>query len=175
MSYTLYHAKGCGSVAVQVALRVLDVRHLLVELDYDETAARTNKDTPEFQAFTTANPLGPLHQTSFGDVDLCITAQFPTLVTPDGTVLTEIAACLMCESPCTHPESESDSSSHLLLPHAVLVEQHGAGTPWALGNLTSSQLASFYRWMIFIPGNIYPLITLMGRRDRPAPLHLSNN
>ena len=63
MAYTLYHAKGCGSVAVQVALRVLDVRHHLVELDYDETAARTNKDTPEFQAFTTANPLGLLHRT----------------------------------------------------------------------------------------------------------------
>lgn len=60
MAYTLYHAKGCGSVAVQVALRVLDVRHILVELDYDETVARTNKDTPEFQAFTRANPLGLL-------------------------------------------------------------------------------------------------------------------
>ena len=75
MAYTLYHAKGCGSVAVQVALRVLDVRHILVELDYDETAARTNKDTPEFQAFATANPLGLFHQTSFGDVDSCITSQ----------------------------------------------------------------------------------------------------
>jgi hypothetical protein len=66
-------------------------------------------------------------------------------------------------------------SSYLLLPHAVLVEQHGAGTPWALGNLTSSQLASFYRWIIFIPGNIYPLITLMGRRDRLTHLQLSND
>jgi hypothetical protein len=53
--------------------------------------------------------------------------------------------------------------------YAVLVERHGTGTPWALGDLTSSQLASFYRWMLFIPGNIYPLITLMGRRNRPAP------
>ena len=61
MTYTLYHAKGCGSVAVQVALRVLDVRHHLVELDYDETVARTEKDTPAFRAFTTANPLG-LHR-----------------------------------------------------------------------------------------------------------------
>jgi hypothetical protein len=69
MAYTLYHAKGCGSVAVHVALNVLDVPHHLIELDYDETTTRANKDTPEFQAFITANPLGLLHQTSFGDAD----------------------------------------------------------------------------------------------------------
>lgn len=69
MAYTLYHAKGCGSVVVQVALKVLDVRHHLVELGYDETTARTNKDTPEFQAFIIANPLGLLHRTRFGDAD----------------------------------------------------------------------------------------------------------
>jgi hypothetical protein len=66
MAYTLYHAKGCGSVVVQVALNVLDVRHDLVELDYDQTIARANKDTPEFQAFTTANPLGLPHRSPFG-------------------------------------------------------------------------------------------------------------
>jgi len=69
MAHTLYHAKGCGSVAVQVALKVLDVPHRLVELDYDETMARTNKDTAEFQAFIIANPLGLLDWTRFGDAD----------------------------------------------------------------------------------------------------------
>jgi len=72
MAYVLYHARGCGSTAVQVALKVLDVRHHLVELDYEETTARTNKGTPEFQAFTTANPLGLLRLLpwgGFGDAD----------------------------------------------------------------------------------------------------------
>jgi hypothetical protein len=40
-----------------------------VELDYDEMAARTNKDTSQFQAFTIVNPLGLLHRTRFRDAD----------------------------------------------------------------------------------------------------------
>lgn len=121
MSYTLYHAKGCGSLAVLATLKILDIPHKLVELDYEETSQRKNTDSPAFQALIHANPL----------------AQFPTLVTEDGTVLTEIAACLM-----------------------YIVQRHGAGTPWSLESLTPSQLAKFYRWMVFIPANIYPLITI---------------
>lgn len=139
MAYTLYHAKGCGSAAVQVALNVLDVRHHLVELNYDDTSARANKDTPEFQALVTANPLGLLHFTHFSNADRLIdfhlspflSAQFPTLVTPDGTVLTEVAACLLCESPYGHNLESYLSGSHLLL--AARSPRRAARRRYAMG------------------------------------------
>jgi GST-like protein len=48
-------------------------------MDYNKVVKR--QDTPGLDCLLAANPLG----------------QFPTLITPEGTVLTEIAAIVLCE------------------------------------------------------------------------------
>ncbi|KAH7108057.1 hypothetical protein BKA62DRAFT_680856 [Auriculariales sp. MPI-PUGE-AT-0066] len=118
MSYTLFHSNFSGSTAVLVALNELRVPHEVVEVDYDDVVAR--KDSESLRRILKANPL----------------AQFPTLVTPDGTVMTEMTAILL-----------------------FLVNQHGTGTPWDLAHLNTRQLATLYRFMVYTSGNIYPTVT----------------
>lgn len=125
MSYTLFHASAAGSVVPQIVLRLLNVPHEVVEMDWETTTAR--KDSPELQRLLKANPL----------------AQFPTLLTPDGTVLTEMSAMLL-----------------------YLVQMHGSGTPWALDGLTPAQLAGYYRFLVFVPAVVYPVVTFLDFPER---------
>ncbi|KAG8903470.1 hypothetical protein FRB99_003248 [Tulasnella sp. 403] len=94
-------------------------------MDYDNTTKRV--ESPELTRLLAANPL----------------AQFPTLITPDGSVLTETAAIAL-----------------------YLNDQHGSGTRWSTANLTPPQLAAFYRWLVYIPANIYPTITVIEFPER---------
>ncbi|TDL30183.1 hypothetical protein BD410DRAFT_780726 [Rickenella mellea] len=134
--YTLFHADAVGSVLTLAVLRVLDVKHNIVLLDYDSVTKK--EDTPEYRQLISANPL----------------AQFPTLVTPDGTVLTEGAATAF-----------------------YLHDKHAIGTPWSTEHLSPSQLALYYRIMVFIPANIYPTITAIEFPERfivvPKSSHVS--
>ena len=116
--YTLFHAEGCGSVFPQAILRLFDVPHELVVCDYEET---TQKKGPNYARLVEANPL----------------AQFPTLITPEGYVMTEMAAMVL-----------------------YLQHRYAKGTQWDIDTLTPAQLAAFYRWFIFIPANVYPTITV---------------
>ncbi|CAE6370938.1 unnamed protein product [Rhizoctonia solani] len=117
--YVLFHSKGCGSAFSLVILRLLGIPHELVICDFTEII---DKKGPNYSRLVEANPL----------------AQFPTLVTPEGIIMTEMVAIAL-----------------------YLIDQHGKRTPWDINVLRSSQLAAFYRWFIFIPANVYPTITVI--------------
>ncbi|GAB1518351.1 glutathione S-transferase [Rhizoctonia solani] len=112
--YVLFHSKGCGSAFSLVILRLLGIPHELVICDFTEII---DKKGPNYSRLVEANPL----------------AQFPTLVTPEGIIMTEMVAIALSwkGDPLGH---------HVLRP---------------------SQLAAFYRWFIFVPANVYPTITVI--------------
>jgi len=72
MTYTLYGTRGSGSAAIEMALRRCGV-------DWQDVRASEWEADSAQAALLAVNPLG----------------QIPTLVTPDGAVLTESAAILM--------------------------------------------------------------------------------
>ncbi|KAG9094109.1 hypothetical protein FRC07_011356, partial [Ceratobasidium sp. 392] len=117
-SYLLFHAHGSGSVFPRTVLRLLQVPHEVVVCDYEQV---TRKQGPEYARLVKVNPL----------------AQFPTLVTPEGNDMTEMAAIVL-----------------------YLQDRHGRGTSWDVRKLSFRQLAAFYRWFIFIPANVCPILTL---------------
>jgi glutathione S-transferase len=77
----LYHSPQCGSTVVQIALKVLNVPYNLISFDFSKYKAGEYKDTPDYEEFKLFNPL----------------TQFPTLITEEGAVITELAAILFCE------------------------------------------------------------------------------
>ncbi|KAG8968781.1 hypothetical protein FRC03_005961 [Tulasnella sp. 419] len=124
--YTLFHSCGSGSTVPRALLRLYDVPHEVVEVDY-EAACRRDRTKPHVDSLLNANPLG----------------QFPTLLTPDGDALSEIAAIAI-----------------------YLDEKHGKASTLSLASMTNSQRAAFYRWIVFIPANMYPLITIIDFPER---------
>lgn len=80
-SWTLYGADGSGSAAVEVALDWAGVR-------WERVVAASWEPGPGFEALKLVNPLG----------------QIPTLVLPDGTVMSESAAILI-HLGLAHPRS----------------------------------------------------------------------
>ncbi len=110
----LYGGKGCGSAAVEVMLTLAD-------MPYEMIVATPWEPTPALEDLKRINPL----------------AQVPTLVLPDGAVMTESAAMMMW-----------------------LAERIPGMLPQS-----AEQRAAFYRWMIFIPANIYAMFTI---RDFPS-------
>ncbi|KAG8740212.1 hypothetical protein FRC12_016076 [Ceratobasidium sp. 428] len=117
-SYLLFHAHGSGSVFPRTVLRLLNAPHEVVVCNYEQI---TRKQGSDYARLAEVNPL----------------AQFPTLVTPEGAIMTEMVAIVL-----------------------YLQDRHAQGTQWSTSNLTPSQLAAFYRWFIFIPANVYPVLTL---------------
>ncbi|KAG8854087.1 hypothetical protein FRB96_007793 [Tulasnella sp. 330] len=66
--------------------------------------------------------------------------QFPTLITPGnvekkGAVMTETAGIIM-----------------------YINERHGRNTLWGTSTLDPTQLAAFYRWLVFLPANVMPIM-----------------
>jgi GST-like protein len=114
--YKLYGCKRCGSVPIEAALAEIGAPAEILELDF-----AGNEQWGD--AYRRVNPLG----------------RIPALELPDGTVVTESAACMLilCER---HPEAG-------LLPP-----------------LESGDRARLYRWMMFASNNIYEAI---GRVDYP--------
>jgi GST-like protein len=115
--YTLYGKKGSGSATTQTALEVIGAPYRLVE-----TASWEPNDA--FQELLRVNPLG----------------QIPTLVLPDGSVLSESAAILIYLG-SAHPESG-------LLPHEA------------------SARAQAVRGMVFIAANCYAAISIIDYPER---------
>ena len=95
--YTLYGKKGSGSASTQAALEIVGAPYRVVE-----TASWEPNEA--FQELLKRNPLG----------------QIPTLVLPDGSVLTASAASLI-HLGGAHPESG-------LLPRAAGLRRHPAGS-----------------------------------------------
>ncbi|KAG8947841.1 hypothetical protein FRC04_010199 [Tulasnella sp. 424] len=123
--YVLFHSDGAGSTFPLVLLRVFKVPHEVVNMNYEDTTKR--KDSPELRRLLEANPL----------------AQFPTLLTPEGGVMTETAAIAL-----------------------YLNDRHGLDSPWSTSRLAAAQLAAFYRFLVYIPANIYPTVTIVEFPER---------
>ena len=109
--YTLYGCKGCGSTPVELVLEMHDLPYDYIDVEPWETS-------PNVAKLEQVNPLG----------------QVPTLVTPQGAVLTESAGILLWLLQQT-PASP-------LLPSDAVAR------------------ASLYRWTVFIAANIYSAISV---------------
>jgi GST-like protein len=127
--YLLYGSRNSGSAAVEAALELSKAPYRIVD-----AATWRKKDDPK--SFTRLQTANPLHQV-------------PTLVCPDGTVLTESAAILI-HLALAHPRAR-------LLP------------------ADASRRASAIRAMVFIVANCYATIGVIdyperwtGTRDKAA-------
>ena len=114
MSYTLYNRPGSGGFVVEAALTLADAPFELIELD-------SKAGTPLSESFRETNPWG----------------QLPTLILPDGTIMTETSAILVHLSLC-FPDKR-------LAPLP--------GTP---------AHAAFLRWMTFANVNLYEAVLRRG-------------
>jgi GST-like protein len=116
--YTLFGAKSSGAAAVEVALGIVEAPYRHVE------AATWLPTSPAYEELKRVNPLG----------------QIPTLVLPDGSVLTESAAILL----------------HLGLQHP------------ASGLLTAepAQQGQVIRGLVYIAANCYAAIGIIDYPER---------
>ena len=112
MAYTLYGTRGSGSAAIEMALRACEVQWKHVD-------AASWKPESAVKELSRVNPL----------------VQIPTIVLPDGTVLTESAAILI----------------HLAMAHpsAALLPE------------TSASRAQAIRGLIFIAANCYSAVSVV--------------
>jgi GST-like protein len=115
MTYILYGSRGSGSAAVEVALRVCS-------LQYQQIRASTWEPDSAIDELGRVNPL----------------RQIPTLVLPDGTVMSESAAILI--------------HLGLIIPHSKLLPD------------SESARAQAIRGLVFIAANCYSAI---GINDYP--------
>lgn len=76
-TFTLFHAPGSGSTFTLALLQAMNVPHEVVKLNFE---AR-DEDSPDALRLKQANPL----------------CQFPTLITPEGAVMTEMGGVALCE------------------------------------------------------------------------------
>lgn len=116
----LYGARGCGSVVVEAAFTLLGEEYDYVEAEPWTPSAATD-------ALKALNPL----------------VQVPTLLLPDGTVMTESVAILLW-----------------------LTERHPGALAPAPGD---PQRARFLRWLVYLPAAIYPMYTVGDFCDRWVP------
>ena len=114
MSYTLYNRPGSGGFVVEAALTLVEAPLELIELD-----SKAGTALPE--SFRATNPWG----------------QLPTLILPDGSVMTETSAILIHLAAC-FPEKG-------LAPPP--------GTP---------AYAAFLRWTVFANINLYEAVLRRG-------------
>lgn len=110
-AFRLLGCRGCGSVIVEAAFRLAGIPYEYEEVDYEEPG-------PARDRLYSVNPLG----------------QVPTLVMPDGTVMTESAAIIFILDD--------------LAPEAILVPPAGA-----------PERAAFLRWLVFLIAAVYPTFT----------------
>jgi GST-like protein len=109
--YTLLGCRGCGSVIVESAFRIAGIPYDYEEVDYDTPGAARDR-------LFSLNPLG----------------QVPTLIMPDGSVMTEsVAIIFMLDDK---------------VPEAALVAPPGSG-----------ERNAFLRWIVFMVAAVYPTWT----------------
>ena len=110
-SYRLLGCRGCGSLIVEAAFRLAQIAYEYEEVDYDEPG-------PARERLFALNPLG----------------QVPTLILPDGSVMTESAAIVLMVDD--------------LAPQAGLAPPPG-----------SPERIAFLRWLFFLIAAVYPTFT----------------
>jgi GST-like protein len=109
--FTLYGSKGCGSVAIEAGLALAGVPFTFIE-------AEPWTPSPAVDALRELNPL----------------CQVPTLVLPEGTIMTESVAILMW----------LDAQ----YPHAGLLP------------VAPTERAIHLRWLVYLAANNYPAISI---------------
>jgi GST-like protein len=109
--YTLLASKGCGSAVVEACLEIAGLECVVEELDY-------GKPGPARDRLLALNPL----------------AQVPTLILPDGSVMTESAAMVL------HVAD--------VAPAAGLAPPPG-----------DPSRPAFLRWLVFLVASVYPNFT----------------
>ena len=114
MGYTLYNRPGSGGFVVEAALALAEAPFELVELD-------SKAGTPLPESFRATNPWG----------------QLPTLILPDGSVMTETSAILI----------------HFALAFPEKGLAPAPGTP---------AHAAFLRWTVFANINLYEAVLRRG-------------
>lgn len=121
MTYKLYASPGCGSMLVEAAFAKAGIPLEIADIAWDDTGWHSGP-------LRKLNPLG----------------QVPTLVLPDGAVMTESAAILL----------------HLTeaAPQAGLAPTQG-----------DPSRPQFLRWLVFLVGAIYPTFTYGDRPERWLP------
>jgi GST-like protein len=119
--YRLLGCRGCGSFIVEAAFRVAGMAYDYEEIDYEQPG-------PGRDRLLSLNPLG----------------QVPTLIMPDGSIMTESAAILLLVND--------------IAPEAGLVPPPGA-----------PERARFLRWLVFFVAAIYPTFTYGDDPNRWLP------
>ena len=119
--YRLLGCRGCGSFIVEAAFRLADIPYDFEEVDYDSPG-------PARDRLFALNPLG----------------QVPTLVLPDGSVMTESAAIMLMVDD--------------MAPDAGLVPAPG-----------SSERNPFLRWLVFLVAAVYPTFTYGDNAEKWLP------
>jgi GST-like protein len=109
--YRLLGSRGCGSLIVEAALRLAEIPYKYEEVNYEQPG-------PQRDRLFALNPLG----------------QVPTLVLPDGSIMTESAAIIMMVDD--------------VAPGAGLVPPKGA-----------EERNPFLRWLVFMVAAVYPTWT----------------
>jgi len=125
MTHKLYASPGCGSMLVEAAFAKAGVPLAIVDVHWDDTGWESGP-------LKALNPLG----------------QVPTLILPDGAVMTESAAILL---------------------HLTEIAP-GAGLAPPVGDPTRPQ---FLRWLQFLVSAVYPTFTYGDRPERWLPGHAS--
>lgn len=118
--FKLFRSKACGSTVVEAMLELLDLPYETVTVDWDTPA--------DWEAVKKVNPLG----------------QVPTLVTPEGAVMTESAAIVFALL-----DRKPDSA---LLPPRGTKERD-----------------LFFRWTAFLATNVYGVIIVGDVPERFLP------
>ncbi len=118
MKYTLYNRPGSGGFAVEAALTLANL-----PFDYVDVGSQPGEELPD--NFRSINPWG----------------QVPTLILPDGTLMTETGAILIYIAG-THPEARLGPK------------------PW------TPAYGAFLRWITFLGANIYEGILRKGYPTR---------
>jgi GST-like protein len=121
MVYRLYGERGSGAGIVEVALVALGGKYEFCEVSLDASAQRAEE-------YARLNPQRKL----------------PTLVTPDGEVLTESAAILLILD-------ERYPSAHLF------------------PETRSAERAQALRWLLFLATELYPIVEISDYPERFAP------
>ncbi|KAF7314593.1 Glutathione S-transferase [Mycena kentingensis (nom. inval.)] len=128
--YVLFHAEGVSSTAIELAFKVLlqPNEYEIVELDWMATThEKSNAEDANVKRMKAANPL----------------MQFPTVIAPDGSVLTELVAIFL-----------------------YLLDQHGANSSWGPALLHPAQRAAFFRWMLVVSNQFYPTLPILDFPER---------
>jgi len=130
-SYTLYHASSMSSTYIIALFELFSVPNTVIktiDVDFDRNNGVVFGSGEAEVIYSELKSVNPL-------------GQFPTLI--------------------VHEEGEGEEGKFVLTEMAAIAfylhDKYAANTPWSTASLTPSQLGLYYRLMVYIPANIYPI------------------